>query len=139
MGLIRLRGIPGRQRQQIARQSHGHPGALVRLALYAQLSSVLLHDAIADGETEAGVHTGYGRHVEGIEQPFEQLRLDAGARILDRQLETRGRRAKADSHRTGALHGLGGVEHELNGDLLDLVGIAADRSRLDLDLESQLE
>ena len=107
------------------------------LALDVNLSGVLLHDAVADGESEAGafvlalLRLGLGGE-EGIVDAVEMLALDAAAGVLDADHDAAGSVEGGDAQRGvgRSEHRILRVQHEIQDDLLELALVSVNAREL---------
>src|SRR3954469_13349795 len=97
-------------------------------ARYVDLAAVVLDDLLGERQTQPGAAL-LGRE-ERLEQPRQLLAGDPDAVVLDRDLDPAARAAGADHDAAAAVagHRVGGVAHQVDQALPDLVGVdVADR------------
>ena len=102
-------------------------GAHSGLAFGPNAAAVLLHDAVGEAETEPGALALRFGGEERVEDLLEVLRADTRAVVNDPQPHLRVGAAGAHDNVAIAaegLQGLPGVAHDVEDDLLELVGIA---------------
>ena len=101
--------------------------ARVGLTVHFDLSAVLLHNAVADGETETGALADGPSGEEGVENMGQHLGVDATAFVTDADFDSAGvAQAARHCEDTAVGHGLTGVEDQVGEDLLEEGWIADD-------------
>ena len=122
------------------REAQDELGALADAALHLDGAAVALHDALRDGQAQAGA-LGL-RRVEGDEDAVERVLRDARAgvgeahldlvgrvarrRVAERELHRRVRPAGAHHQPAAVGHGLHRVERQVDEHLLELLGVGVD-------------
>jgi hypothetical protein len=112
------------------RQLDAHAGAAARGGAHRHLTPVPAHDLVGDGKPQTGALAHRLGGEEGIEDPLEHLAGDPAAVVFHRHHHSPALALAAESNRAALVHGLGRVHHEIEEDLLQLLGRTTKRRHL---------
>src|SRR6185295_9193233 len=105
-------------------QPHPYPRPSTRPVLGAHRSAVLFDHALDDRESQSGPIDLGGE--ERRKHPRQHVHREPGTSILDADQHPAIVPTAGDGHGPGATHRLNGVLHEVQEDLVELVGAAED-------------
>src|SRR3989338_369136 len=117
---------PGAGRDRRQREFDQERSALAGARAAVDGAAVLLDDAVADGQAQAGAPAGGLGGEEGVVDLAQVLRGDADAGVADLDLDAAVVVAGADGELAALRHGVAGVDQQVQEDLLELAGVAAD-------------
>src|SRR5215470_5649650 len=133
LGACRIASEPPLARRDTERKGRTSPDP----ARHVDLAAVVLDDLLGERQAQPGAALLRGE--ERLEQPRQLLAGDPDAVVLDRDLDPAARAARAHDHAAAAVarHRIGGVAHQVDQALPDLVGVdVADRVlRVELGVE----
>jgi hypothetical protein len=135
MSGVRPGGARGLGRLVGPREVDLERGAVPRLAVHADVTAALLHDAEHRRQAQSRAFAHGLRREEGLEDPPARRRVHAGARVADRDHDVVARRhadvgarvrrvelhvRRLDRELSPLRHGVARVHREVHDDLLDL-------------------
>src|SRR5262245_7277337 len=135
-----MRSGLGRTGAPADRQPQHEAGAAFGRRPGLEAAAVLARDAPADREPEARAAAGRLRGVEGLEDPRERLRGDAGPVVADLDPHALSLPAAVDPEGPApSFERFDGVLEQVEEDLVERARVALDAREIGVELEAQLD
>ena len=127
-------------------QQHRHAGSVVEFAVYVDKTAVSGHNLVHSGEPESCAFARLGRE-KRLEDMSSSAGVHAGSVVFDGKQHTRKKSsgiavqrlyfavARTDEDLATLRHGIPGIEHKIQEDLLRLRGIDFEQTDIRIELE----